>query len=61
MAQVKTKDEIKKTKMACRITDAIFANICHKSDLWQMTEIELRDLILSEIKSLRVFFIACYN
>ena len=50
MAQVKTKEEIKKVKMACRITDAIFTYICHKSDLWQMTEIELRDLILSKIK-----------
>lgn len=50
MAQVKTQDEIRKIKMACRITDAIFTSICVRPSLAQMTEIELKDFILSEIK-----------
>lgn len=50
MAQVKTKPEIKKVKMACRITDAIFTNLCKMKNLSKFTEIELRDFILSEIK-----------
>lgn len=50
MAQVKTKDEIRKIKMACRITDAIFINLCKIKNLSEFSEIELRDYILKEIK-----------
>lgn len=50
MAQVKIKSEIEKVKMACRITDAIFTKICARQDLTQMTEMELGDFILKEIK-----------
>ncbi len=49
MAQIKTKNEIEKIKKACRLTDAIFAKILHRSDLCKMTEIELRDFILLQI------------
>ncbi len=48
MAQVKTKDEITKIKIACRATDAIFERIIN--NFYFKTEIELRDFILSEIK-----------
>lgn len=50
MAQIKTKSEIKKVKMACRITDAIFTNLCKIKNLAEYTEIQLQDFILSEIK-----------
>jgi Xaa-Pro aminopeptidase len=50
MAQIKTKDEIAKIKKACRATDAIFARICARLRRAHMTEIELRDFILTEIK-----------
>ncbi len=49
MAQVKTKDEINKIKKACRATDAIFGMLV-KQDLKNMTELELRDFILVQIK-----------
>jgi Xaa-Pro aminopeptidase len=49
MAQVKTKIEITKIKKACRTTDAIF-DILLSQDLKNMTEVELRDFILTEIK-----------
>ena len=49
MSQVKTKDEISKIKNACRATDAIFSKVL-KQDLRNMTEVELRDFILCEIK-----------
>lgn len=49
MAQVKTKDEINKIKMACKATDAIFSVIL-RQDLKNMTEVELRDFILEQIK-----------
>ncbi len=48
MAQVKTKDEIKKIAKACLITDAIFATII--KNFCFSTEIQLRDFILGEIK-----------
>lgn len=50
MSQVKTKGEINNIKKACKYTDAIFSKICARLDLAQMTEIELKDFILSEIK-----------
>ncbi len=50
MAQIKNKIEIEKIKKACKITDAIFAKICTRQGLVQMTEIELRDFILWEMK-----------
>jgi len=51
MAQVKTKIETDKIKKACRATDAIFENIIKyiKKDK-NISEIELRDFILNEIK-----------
>ncbi len=49
MAQIKTKSEIKKIKMACQATDAIFKNIL-KQDLKNISERQLRDSILYEIK-----------
>lgn len=49
MAQVKNSDEIKKIKMACKITDAIFSVVL-KQNLEKLTEIELRDFILIQIK-----------
>jgi len=49
MAQVKIKDEINKIKKACRVTDAIF-DILLKQNLKEMTEVELRDFILIQIK-----------
>jgi len=49
MAQIKPKEEILKIKKACRTTDAIF-DVILKQDLKSMTEIELRDFILIEIK-----------
>lgn len=50
MAIIKTKIEIEKVTKACQATDTIFAKILHKSDLCKITEIELRDFILEEIK-----------
>ena len=49
MAQVKTKSEVSKIKKACRATDAIFDNIL-KQNLKNMTEVKLRDFILTQIK-----------
>lgn len=49
MAQVKTREEIAKIKKACRVTDAIF-DLILKQKLKNMTEIELRDFILIQIK-----------
>lgn len=49
MAQVKTKAEISKIKKACRATDAIF-DILLKQDLRNITERQLRDFILTQIK-----------
>ncbi len=49
MAQIKTKVETAKIKKACKITDAIFVTLL-KQNLKRMTEIELRDFILQEIK-----------
>ena len=49
MAQIKTKKEIIKIKKACKATDAIFDKLL-RQDLKSMTEVELRDFILSEIK-----------
>lgn len=49
MAQIKTKEQIRKIKKACKITDDIFSLLL-KQDLKNMTEIELRDVILQEIK-----------
>lgn len=48
MAQVKTKAEIKKVAMACRITDQIFAKIL--KNFYFKTENELKGFILTEIK-----------
>ena len=48
MAQIKTKDEIAKTRKACQATDALFGKII--GNFHFKTEIELRDYILSEIK-----------
>lgn len=53
MAQVKTKQEIAYIKKACQITDSIFSKIL-TLDLKQLTEIELRDFILLEIKKRKV-------
>lgn len=52
MAQIKTKDEIENIKKACRETDAIFKNILKiKREVFiKMSELELRDFILKEIK-----------
>lgn len=50
MAQVKTKDEIRKVKMACNACDAIFTKICKIKDLKDWSEIDLKKFILSEIK-----------
>lgn len=56
MAQIKIKEEIENIKKACRETDAIFKNILKflpRSDLGKthkITEVELRDFILFEIK-----------
>ncbi len=57
MAQIKTKEEIENIKKACRETDAIFNNILKflKSNTSPkqglgLSEIELRDFILREIK-----------
>lgn len=59
MAQIKTKEEIENIKKACRETDAIFKNILKflkpntspRPGLGLgVTEIELRDFILGEIK-----------
>lgn len=56
MAQIKTKEEIENIKKACRETDAIFKNILkflkiQKPGFGQgLTEVELRDFILGEIK-----------
>ncbi|MDE2031337.1 MAG: M24 family metallopeptidase [Patescibacteria group bacterium] len=49
MPQIKTKEEILKIKKACNLTDNIFSNIL-QNNLKMMTELELRDFILSEIK-----------
>ncbi len=49
MAQIKTKEEIEKVKKACKVTDDIF-DLILKQDLKKMTEVELRDFILGEIK-----------
>ncbi len=49
MAQIKTNEEISKIKKACRVTDAIFGLLL-KQDLKNITEVELRDFILYEIK-----------
>ena len=49
MAQIKTKEEVQKIKKACSITDSIFSLIL-KKDLKNMTELELRDFILTQIK-----------
>jgi Xaa-Pro aminopeptidase len=56
MAQIKTKEEIENIKKACRETDAIFKNIIKfltrpkPGSGLGVTEVELRDFILSEIK-----------
>ncbi len=52
MAQIKTKEQIDKITKACKITDALFTLIVKKvqKEKGDMTEIELRDFILSEIK-----------
>lgn len=55
MAQVKTKNEIDKIKKACQATDAIFEYILKFLSVrpkqgFGLTETELRDFILSEIK-----------
>ncbi len=50
MAQIKTKEEILKIKKACSVTDIIFSKIL-KQRLKNMTEVELRDFILVEIKN----------
>ncbi len=49
MSQIKTKEEIIKIKRACKITDAIFSLILRQG-LKSMTEMELRDFILMQIK-----------
>lgn len=49
MAQVKTTEEIQKIKKACQITDNIFTLLL-KQNLAQMTEVELRDFIFTQIK-----------
>ncbi len=56
MAQIKTKEQIKKVEKACKITDAIFLSILKhvKKGKGDMTEIELRDFILEEIKKMKV-------
>ena len=52
MAQIKTKEEIDNIKKACKETDTIFKNILKikKEVFIKMTEVELRDFILLEIK-----------
>jgi len=50
MAQIKTREQINKIKKACSITDAIFTKLLRQG-LKNMTEVELRDFILSEIKT----------
>lgn len=59
MAQIKTSTEIKKVKKACTATDEIFLaiikhikknKIIQKSAVYKITETELRDFILDEIK-----------
>ncbi len=47
---VKSNTSIEKIKKACEITDSIFEKICARKDLIRMTERELRDFILYEIK-----------
>lgn len=49
MPQIKTKEQVIKIRKACRVTDAIFDNIL-KQNLKNMTEVELHDFILLEIK-----------
>ena len=49
MAQIKTKEQIIKIKKACNITDNIFSLIL-KQDLRNMTEQDLCDFILLQIK-----------
>lgn len=53
MAQIKTKEQIEKITKACKITDAIFTIIVKKiqKEKGVITEIALRDFILSEIKN----------
>lgn len=48
MAQIKTKEQIKKVAQACKITDQIFAKIL--KNFYFKTENELKDFILQEIK-----------
>ena len=59
MAQIKTSTEIHKVKKACTITDEIFRLVIkhikkhksiHTSAVYTITEIELRDFIVSEIQ-----------
>lgn len=51
MAQIKTKEEIQKIKKACKETDAIFMGLIkHIKKNKNITEIELKDFVLSEIK-----------
>lgn len=48
MAQIKTKEQIKKVAQACKITDQIFAKTL--KNFYFKTENELKDFILQEIK-----------
>lgn len=50
MPIIKNKTEIEKVTKACQATDKIFSKIIHRTDLCIITEIELRDFILEEIK-----------
>jgi Xaa-Pro aminopeptidase len=52
MAQIKTPEEIENIKKACRETDAIFKSILKiKKEIFiKMSEVELRDFILADIK-----------
>jgi Xaa-Pro aminopeptidase len=49
MAQIKTKEQIKKVVQACKITDQIFAKII--KNFYFKTENELKSFILQEIKN----------
>lgn len=49
MAQIKTKEQIKKVAKACKITDQIFSKIL--KNFYFKTENELKDFILREIKN----------
>jgi Xaa-Pro aminopeptidase len=49
MAQIKTKEQIQKIKKACKVTDQIFSLLL-KQNLKNMTEREVNEFILKEIK-----------